>query len=114
MMVTLGDTNYQTYKEKDIREKYDYLDFNTTNFHFGAFRIFKFEPITDPETNITWSAENITQLMEFKAGFVEINETTQEKDYTFIDVNKCTEKDFKPFIEISEEFNPEGIGMGRE
>ena len=52
--------------------------------------------------------------MDFWAGFVNTNETTQKPNYSPADVKKCTEKDFEPFVETDEEYNPEGIGLGQE
>ena len=58
-MRTLGDTNYQTYQEKDIRTKETLLGFNDTAFNFGAFRLRRIDPITDPATNITYDVSNL-------------------------------------------------------
>ena len=52
--------------------------------------------------------------MNFAAAFVTWNETSQSKEYNWVGVEKCTEDDFKPFVEAGEEHNPERIGMGRE
>ena len=59
LMATLGDTNYQTYLEKNVREKTDLLGVNKTQFQFGAFRVKRIDPITDPETNITYTEDNL-------------------------------------------------------